>query len=1020
MKPLKLTLQAFGPFAGAEEVDFTLLGANPLFLINGPTGAGKSTILDAICFALYGHTTGAEREPSQMRCDFADPALMTEISFEFSLGAKRYRVRRVPVQEKPKKFADGITMQGAEAQLWELDGSEEGKLLVSRSVNDANNEMKGLIGLDVEQFRQVMVLPQGKFRDLLLADSRDREKIFSQLFQTGIYKRIEDQLRSKASGIKQAVENHQNQIRGILQAAEVNTEAEVAQELKLLSPDLKLALAAKTKAENDKKAVEVSRDQAVQLMKQLSDLSQKEAQLKEKLDLETEIKASQQLLAQAINAQKIQPLFINHQDQLLALNRRRQALESSVAIVKETGQRHAAAESAVALARENATELNALHKQQLELERLEIQNIELKQAQQQLKRAEVLLSESNANLKAKKDQQKGLNDELIASEKHSKSLSLKLETLAPKQMALREMSTQLEQRQELEKLREQFAIQKKSGSNCEQQFLITEQAFRVAETATKKTEMAWHAGQAALLASELDDGAPCPVCGSKEHPALAAADSSRKLVDKAEVDQVRAKEADTRQAMDASRKTWDVAVNALAQTIKECERLEGKLAQLADQTLELLVSAFENDSKEIQALLDKQEEAKKLQLRIETIKAEQITVIDALDEMTRLNGEVNEQVVRIQVGVDKLFATIPEDLREAGALSAKLEALKIRITQITATLEKAENDLITARSDFDKATSNHAALQKQLDEQIRLTEKTGSAWTSALETSPFESDDAFQSALMDDKDQQAINSNIETYRSEVDALKGAIKQMRNEVSDKTKPDLAAIEATLLEKTEAFGLADRAWRKLDQRNNQLKEIRNKLDQAHKRNEVLEAEYKVIGTLSDVANGNTGNKISLQRFVLSVLLDDVLIQASQRLIQMSKGRYQLVRKEDRAKGNKASGLELEVEDGYTGKTRSVATLSGGESFMAALSLALGLSDVVQTYAGGIKLDTLFIDEGFGSLDPESLDLAIRTLIDLQASGRMIGIISHVSELKEQMALRLDVVSGQTGSHISTIAV
>jgi exonuclease SbcC len=172
------------------------------------------------------------------------------------------------------------------------------------------------------------------------------------------------------------------------------------------------------------------------------------------------------------------------------------------------------------------------------------------------------------------------------------------------------------------------------------------------------------------------------------------------------------------------------------------------------------------------------------------------------------------------------------------------------------------------------------------------------------------------------------------------------------------------------------------------------------------------------LSDVATGINGRRISLQRFVLSVLLDDVLIQASHRLNIMSKGRYRLLRKVERMGGNAASGLDMEVEDGYTGKTRAVATLSGGESFMAALSLALGLSDVVQSYAGGIKLDTLFIDEGFGSLDPESLDLAIRTLMDLQSSGRMIGIISHVSELKEQMALRIDVKSSRDGSSIYTV--
>ena len=207
--------------------------------------------------------------------------------------------------------------------------------------------------------------------------------------------------------------------------------------------------------------------------------------------------------------------------------------------------------------------------------------------------------------------------------------------------------------------------------------------------------------------------------------------------------------------------------------------------------------------------------------------------------------------------------------------------------------------------------------------------------------------------------------------------------------------------------------------MEERKNQLVSVQKKLVEAHKKNEELEKQYKTVGTLYEVSNGLTGDKVSLQRFVLSVLLDDVLIQASQRLLLMSKGRYQLIRKEERAKGNKASGLELEVDDAYTGKSRPVATLSGGESFMAALSLALGLSDVVQSYSGGIKLDTLFIDEGFGSLDPESLDLAVRTLIDLQSTGRMIGIISHVTELKSQMGLRIDVKTGRAGSEISVIA-
>ena len=232
------------------------------------------------------------------------------------------------------------------------------------------------------------------------------------------------------------------------------------------------------------------------------------------------------------------------------------------------------------------------------------------------------------------------------------------------------------------------------------------------------------------------------------------------------------------------------------------------------------------------------------------------------------------------------------------------------------------------------------------------------------------------------------------------------------------PDIEAENKSCDEHKNNYQLIEKEWHQLDSQVQQFKRVLKQLKKKHDENIELEQQYKIYGTLSDAANGKSYNKISLQRFVLSVLLDDVLIQASQRLSLMSKGRYQMHRKDSRAKGNRASGLELDVEDAYTGKSRSVATLSGGESFMAALALALGLSDVVQAYAGGIKLDTLFIDEGFGSLDQESLDLAIRTLIDLQATGRMIGIISHVTELKEQMPLRLDVISSKTGSRVKTV--
>lgn len=1018
MKPLKLTLQAFGPFAGTEEVDFTLLGANPLFLINGPTGAGKSSILDGICFSLYGHTTGAEREPSQMRCDFADPTLITEVSFEFSLGDKRYRTRRVPMQEKPKKYAEGTTTQVAEAQLWELDGSEEGKLLVSKSVSDANIEIKRLIGLDIDQFRQVMVLPQGKFRDLLLADSRDREKIFSQLFQTSIYKRIEDQLRSKASRIKQDVENHQNQIRGILQAAEVNTEDEVTDVLATLAPELSNALQARTKAESDKKASETERDQAEQLIKRFNELGQKQTRLATKIEEEPTIKSKQQNLDRAIHARTLKPLYANAQAEAAALNKLQQELTTSADHLKKAAQREKTSAQALAQAKRNAGEITALTKQQLELEQLEKQCIELQQAQALLATAEAELKTSSAHLGSQQELQKTLNAELEAGEMSIKTIQSELESLAEKQIALNSLGNQLDQRQELEASRQQEIIQAEAEAASQQDYKNAEEFFKQSESAVKRTELDWYAGQAALLARELKTDEPCPVCGSREHPSPAVND--KEMVDMVDVDRARAAEDAARTTMNSARQTWDRAINALAQTRKECQRLTTQLGSLADDKLTALQATCNKGKDELAGLLAKQKKQRQLQERIEVIRAEQAPLNVELESASQQVAEHNEQVIGIRARVDQLLASIPEALREAEALEEKLSAVKSRMNHLAEALEKSELEQIDARSEFDKLTSYQDALAKQLSDQTKQTRETSAAWAEAIRKSLFGTTEEFQAAVLEEGEQEALKLAINAYRSELDALKGAIQQMQNDVAAKEKPELESIEIILGEKTDVYNQADETWRALTARNNQLKEIQKKLAQAHKKNEALEAEYRVIGTLSEVANGQTGNKISLQRFVLSVLLDDVLIQASQRLTLMSKGRYQLVRKEDRAKGNKASGLELEVEDGYTGKTRPVATLSGGESFMAALSLALGLSDVVQSYAGGIKLDTLFIDEGFGSLDSESLDLAIQTLIDLQASGRMIGIISHVSELKEQMALRLDVVIGGSGSHISTIAI
>lgn len=1019
MRPIHLKLQAFGPFADSENIDFTRLGLNPLFLINGPTGAGKSSILDAICFALYGQTTGAERDPAQMRCDHADPSVLTEVVLNFKLGETGYRIRRIPTQERPKSRGEGTTTQQAEAQLWQLDDSDQGALIVAKSVSDATDEIRKRIGLDVEQFRQVMVLPQGKFRDLLMADSKEREKIFGQLFQTQIYKRIEVQLYDQAKVIKQEVEQQRNQIKGILQSVDLNVEAEIDEELEQLTSELSAALLNKDRAYEQQVLAANTKENAQSLKQRFDNLSSKQEELAKKTAIEPDITVKQTKLNHALNAQKIHPVYKAHQEKAAALFKLHVQIADSAKALESATEQKNSAERLLQEAQTAFVEVESLNKKQLELSQYQERVKELLTAQDSQIIFEKTLETSQSNLDKQIKENDALSTEMKKNEVSLEQIAQQLEALAPKQIELETYRDKYEQRKNLEAKR----IQHSQSEQQEKQLLTTfkskKSLFETAQTQTRQLEFFWHSSQAALLAKELKIDEPCPVCGSKEHPSPAHLASDTEPVSKQEVDNARTQEDKARKAMETAKSVSDTAHLETVGIAKDVNQLIEQLAQLAEQTVSEVEQAFNNLQTSVHKLLEQQAKQKELIKKNADING-QLTdmaeIISTLEVRVQLD---NEQVLTARANVEQLEKWVPEPYRNAQVLSEAIADLTTRIKKLTDAVSTAQSNYTQKSNNFASATATRDELVKQQNALQIECKQAASVWNDALAQSAFEHIELFQQALMSDQEEKDLKYKIETYKSELAELKGGVTQLQADLAGQTMPDLEKLALELNEKIIAFKDFDSAYSKLQERHNQLKSVKIKLTKAHEKNAELDAQYRIYGTLSDVANGQTGNKISLQRFVLSVLLDDVLIQASQRLNIMSNGRYQLVRKEDRTKGNKASGLDLEVEDGYTGKNRPVATLSGGESFMAALSLALGLSDVVQSYAGGIKLDTLFIDEGFGSLDPESLDLAIKTLIDLQASGRMIGIISHVSELKEQMALRLDVMSSRNGSSIRTIS-
>lgn len=958
MRPLLLKMTAFGPFPATETIDFTSLGDNPLFLINGPTGSGKTTILDAICFALYGKTTGDEREGGQMRCDLAAATTLCEVSFEFELDDHRYMIRRVPEQLRPKARGEGFTEQKPEAQLVEISVHGDEVLHVAAKVSEATREIETLTGLSVDQFRQVMILPQGKFRQLLLAESAEREKIFSKLFQTHVYKQLEFRLKEQAAQVRRERENLRQQQLGILETIDVESAEQLEVELKELQPQVEAAVAAKQQAETFFLDHTKRLQQGEALQQEFAQFEQVEVELRQLNAEKKQIEHQRQQLNTALAAEKLRPVFAEQ-------HRCQNEVEKVAVKQDELQQQLQRDEEQLQQAQQRLTQIAEID---VQVDRCKAELVQLGEQRQQLSRVDILRQQ-------------------VTVLQHRVTAFDQLMQLRDKEELLQHLKKLATLATELSHITKQLEREKSAGVKLAQ---LQERQT----TATRQLELAWHCGQAAILAAELEEDQPCPVCGSLDHPNLAH--STIPLPTQHDLEKARADLDKTTAQLEAARDRYRL-------TASECDQLQMRYAELQQQ----LDPTHKRDELESEVSTLQQS------LAASSITTE-IAALPTVD-LDKMKLEEQQQLTAITTEIALLEKGLPEGYRQLDLLEQRENSVHQQLN----TLEKQRETLITAQQQakdkFERVSATLQEVLRQKDVLLQQLKTATDASEKALLVSQFDSADHYQQSLLDDAQRQQLQTAIETFTGRFQKLSGAHEQLQQSLQGKIPPDLDKLQAELLYFEAEKRRVDEEWKRCDARFQSLLGTQKKLAQNLQKLKVLDERYAVVGTLSDVANGQTGKKISLQRFVLSVLLDEVLLEASHRFSLMSKGRYQLLRNEDRSKGNKASGLDLLVDDAYTGKVRPVATLSGGESFMAALSLALGLSDVVQAHAGGIHLDTLFIDEGFGSLDPESLDLAIRTLVDLQSSGRMIGVISHVADLREQIPLRIDVTTERTGSSI-----
>ncbi|MCG3726223.1 AAA family ATPase [Vibrio cincinnatiensis] len=1013
MRPIQLTLQAFGPFASQQVIDFSQFGHAPLFLINGPTGAGKSSILDAICFALYGETTGSERSGDQMRCDYAPSSVLTEVQFIFELNQRRFMITRSPDQEVAKQRGEGTTKKNHAVSLVELLDLGDEKLIAHRPT-PVSKAMLELIGLDVKQFRQVMVIPQGKFRELLIANSKEREQIFGQLFQTQIYVQIERELLDRAAGIRKQKEQFDHQIKGALEVTSLSSEEALQAEIFATKPLVQQSEQAYQASQKQLDAIKQHWNDAQELQKQFHLQAELEKEKMAMLAQQPAIETLRNRLQQAQKAARLDLPYQQSREAQRQLDLAKQAQITKQQTFSLAEKQLEEATLAYQQAAKSAEQVELLNQQLYELEgvgkkfaALEEQKKLHHTAKQQWLTAQQAAEQAQLKVQTLETQLQAQCEELEKIHQQKSRLEAKLLT-----------QTQVSDHITL-RLKQQSLVKKKG--DLADQFKRVDSGYQVAQTDAQQArqqadqlELRWHTNQAAELAQRLSEGEACPVCGSHTHPNIAQFSSD--VVTKWQVKQAR----EGQKKAEASEIEW---LKQYQQVKNELSYLEQELQQVAEQITQKQIAdlaVLQEQGKQLTQEIEQLSRLNPQQLEVNITQLEQDLRTtrsqaeqqkSALEQATLREIEAHTQVTHLQAEISSDFTHVDEVREKYSVIHKQIKALQQAEQSARTHLTQTQNHCSATESSL---TSANEQCETWLKEWQRMQQE----WQQALTQSPFTDQEHYLQARVDDSSITEMEGKIRQFEQLWSTLQGKLDNLQQALADKPFPQLTDIQTQMEAQQRDLTAKLNDFTQHRSRLDSLQQVSKKLVRLHEHNETLEKEYQVYGTLSDIANGRTGAKVSLHRFVLGVLLDDVLIQASQRLQRMSKGRYWLKRKEDRAKGNAGSGLDLMVEDAYTGKWRDVATLSGGESFMAALSLALGLSDVVQSYSGGIRLDTLFIDEGFGSLDPESLDLAIQTLIDLQQGGRCIGIISHVAELKEQIALRLDVETSVRGSTIKLI--
>lgn len=1036
MRPIKLTISAFGPYASKQVIDFEELKGRNIFVISGKTGAGKTTIFDAISYALYGEASGESRETDSLRSHFADDNTETYVELEFELRGERYIVNRVPKQKKKKARGEGYTEKSADATLTLPDGK------VITKVKNVTDKIIEILGITREQFKQIVMLAQGEFKKLLLADSVEREGIFRKIFNTYDFEKIQAELKDKAANLsknrtksKHEMEINLKNIKGehdIVIDEYVDFPLVIEKLKDLLERDNNIYKTLNEEGKEVDNNLQVKNQEKAIIETNNNLLKEKEIitkALEELLSKEDEYKNKSKTIIDGKNAKEVKYIEDKLIETTKKLTKREEDYNLSLKNIDSLKLKQEEANKLLQIEESKECDREKLSVEINNLNKLEEKIIEL----DSLNNKVMHLKQSAENSKLQIINNKKETEELKKS-KEEKELQLKdIATLETKKVELesdiKAKNKTLDEVRELFKVIRSFQNTYIEHNNKAKEYKEFEVEYKKVKENYEKMDDLYKKEQAGILASKLQENEPCPVCGSTNHPNKATIKENLKIPTKEELkvakenldklEKENLEKINNLTTLNSNKTTYLEQVNnhlsMLSATLNIDKTFNSETAKVVKNLGTELKSVIDKLKDELLKVIDKislkEKIEKELNLITTTINEREHSLIKLEECEKNYTTELTQNITKI----DEYKKEIPENITDLKTLNNLIEVKtkELNISKEKLAKLRLENENLAKKLEGENSTSKE--INKSIEELKLEIANNKANFNEAIKEQGFDNIQTYEDAKLQISMVESLEKEVENYNSELKLTKAKQEDIINKTKDIVFMDITTIDEEIRSIQNNKKELESKLRELHAIIVGNKTILKNVENLNIEFKEIEEEYKVLGELADLANGKKAPYISFERYILASYFEDIIEAANIRLEKMTGDRFSLIRKTSKSKGAGQKGLELEIYDNYTDSSRDVSSLSGGESFKASLSLALGLSDIVQSNAGGVSLDTMFVDEGFGTLDPQSLDNAIDSLLELQRGGRLVGIISHVEELKERIDAKLEVTSTSKGSKV-----